>query len=151
LCAGSLIVSIFIENGGSPNSQAEWSEAQTRSVAISSSQRQIAARPGDEELVLDQVLTGSIKPLEEVVQSAVSDTPAVAPRELSVLSIIRENSDVAPAVSSGTNRVSVTVKRGDTLFGIARKHGLSTRELARMNGLEEPYVIKVDQTLYVAR
>ncbi|MDJ0613511.1 MAG: LysM domain-containing protein [Rhizobiaceae bacterium] len=151
LCAGSLIASIFIENGGSPNSQAEWSDAQTRSVAISSSQRQVAARPSDDEPALDEILTGSIKPITDVEQAEIVETERSAPRELSVLSIIRENSDVAPGVTSGTDRVSVTVKKGDTLFGIAKKHGLTMSELARMNGLEEPYVIKVDQTLYVAR
>ena len=151
MCAGSLIVAIFNQNGGSPNSQAEWSDAQARSVAISSSQSHFAARQSEEDLVLDQVLTGSIKPIQDVPQGESVATQREAPKELSVLSIIRENSDVAPGVSSGTNRVSVTVKPGDTLFGIAKKHGLTLSELARMNGLEEPFVIKVDQTLYVAR
>jgi len=151
MCAGSLMVAIFTGNGGTPTSQAEWSNAQARSVTISSSQRHVAARQSEEELVLDQILTGSIKPIQDVSQGENVAAQREAPKELSVLSIIRENSDVAPGVSSGTDRVSVTVKKGDTLFSIAKKHGLTTNELARMNGLKEPYVIKIDQTLYVAR
>jgi len=70
---------------------------------------------------------------------------------LSVMSLIRKNSDVNPGVSSGTDRVSVTVKPGDTLFKLSQKYGLSVAEIAGMNGLKEPFTIRVDQTLYIAR
>lgn len=40
-----------------------------------------------------------------------------------------------------------TVKRGDTLFRIARMSNHSMRELAQLNGISAPYTIQVGQTL----
>lgn len=42
---------------------------------------------------------------------------------------------------------SYTVKKGDTLFGIALENGLSYRELAEWNGITNPSYIQVDQVL----
>jgi len=42
-----------------------------------------------------------------------------------------------------------TVKRGDTLYGIALDHGLDYRELARWNGITNPSSIEVGQVLRV--
>lgn len=39
------------------------------------------------------------------------------------------------------------VVSGDTLYGIAFKHGMDYRELARMNGIAAPYIIYVGQLL----
>ena len=119
-----------------------------RHVMIGTSPLAANAEVKNETSVLDQILTGGIKPIEEMAASASTEEVTTAPtQERSVLAIIRENSDIQPSVSSGTDRVSVTVKGGDTLFSIARKHGLKVTELAGMNGLQEPYVIKIGQTL----
>lgn len=42
-----------------------------------------------------------------------------------------------------------TVKRGDTLFGIALDHGQDYRDIARWNNLADPNVIEVGQVLVV--
>jgi murein DD-endopeptidase MepM/ murein hydrolase activator NlpD len=42
---------------------------------------------------------------------------------------------------------SVKVGKGDTLAAISRKSGVSIAELARINGLEEPYRLKAGQTI----
>lgn len=42
-----------------------------------------------------------------------------------------------------------TVKRGDTLIGIALDHGLDHRDLARWNGITNPNIIEVGQVLHV--
>lgn len=39
------------------------------------------------------------------------------------------------------------VERGDTLFSIAWRHGLDYREVARLNGIGEPWVIRLGQRL----
>lgn len=49
-----------------------------------------------------------------------------------------------PAESTGKVHV---VRKGDTLYGIAREHGLSTRDLAAWNGLDSTGRISVGQTL----
>lgn len=40
-----------------------------------------------------------------------------------------------------------TVRSGDTLFGIAFRAGLNYRDLAAWNGIDEPYTIRIGQTL----
>ncbi len=50
-----------------------------------------------------------------------------------------------PSVRSDT----YTVKRGDTLYGIALDHGLDYRDLARWNGITNPNTIEVGQVLRV--
>lgn len=43
----------------------------------------------------------------------------------------------------------VTVRRGDTLYGIARRHGASVRDVIDANGLTAPYGIQAGQRLKV--
>jgi lipoprotein NlpD len=40
-----------------------------------------------------------------------------------------------------------TVRSGDTLFGIAFRAGLNYRDVAAWNGIDEPYTIRVGQTI----
>ena len=41
------------------------------------------------------------------------------------------------------------VKGGDTLFNLSQKYGVSWQTLAELNGLQEPYVLKIGQQLKV--
>jgi lipoprotein NlpD len=49
--------------------------------------------------------------------------------------------------STGTKPDSVTVRKGDTLYAIARQHDMSMQQLASINGLRSPYTIRPGQTL----
>jgi murein DD-endopeptidase MepM/ murein hydrolase activator NlpD len=53
------------------------------------------------------------------------------------------------AVSSGTAYLEYRVVRGDSLFGIARKYGVSMQELRAANGLREDYVLKAGDRLKI--
>lgn len=46
-----------------------------------------------------------------------------------------------------TDENTVVVKPGDTLYALAKKHGLSVSEMAVLNGLMEPYQLSVGQKL----
>ena len=46
-----------------------------------------------------------------------------------------------------TDKNTVVVKPGDTLYALAKKHGLSVSEMAVLNGLMEPYQLSVGQKL----
>ncbi|GAB2659321.1 peptidoglycan DD-metalloendopeptidase family protein [Arenimonas aestuarii] len=61
----------------------------------------------------------------------------------------REGSRSAPdrAVQSVPRSGDYTVKRGDTLYGIAFRHGLDYREVASLNRIGPPYTIYPGQTL----
>lgn len=41
----------------------------------------------------------------------------------------------------------ITVKRGETLYGLSRKHGIPLRSLIRSNSLKAPYTLSVGQKL----
>jgi lipoprotein NlpD len=53
----------------------------------------------------------------------------------------------APAAAVDQRPETYTVKRGETLYGIALDHGLDYRELAEWNGITNPNVIRVGDTL----
>lgn len=50
-------------------------------------------------------------------------------------------------MTADTRPENYTVKRGDTLYGIALDHGLDYRELAEWNRLDNPNVIRIGQVL----
>lgn len=149
VASGLLVYSILSNNGGADNSQLEWQEASKRAIEIQRNGGSYidALIQNKAPQYIDQTITGSIASEEEEVEA--EELPEV--EELSVLALIRKNSDVAPGVSTGTARVSIVIKDGDTLFNISQRHGISVPDLARLNGLSEPYTIKIGQTLYVAR
>lgn len=54
---------------------------------------------------------------------------------------------VANASSGATAVHQVTVKRGDTVYGLARAHGMEPEELIAANDLSAPYTLLPGQTL----
>ncbi|RPE77150.1 lipoprotein NlpD [Vulcaniibacterium tengchongense] len=61
--------------------------------------------------------------------------------------VIREPGTSSTSASRPRPGVSVTVQRGDTLFGIASRHGVGVQDLAAWNGLAPPYTIYPGQRL----
>ncbi len=60
------------------------------------------------------------------------------------------SSNTSPSTSSGTTKPKTyTVKSGDTLTSIARLLGVSATELATLNGITNPNLIRVGQVLKV--
>src|SRR5712671_4635769 len=55
----------------------------------------------------------------------------------------------APAAAAQPTGEFYVVKRGDTLYSIALEHGVDYRELAQLNGLNDPTKISVGQQLRV--
>lgn len=52
----------------------------------------------------------------------------------------------SPAAAAGT----YVVVAGDTLVGIAKKHGVKPKDLARWNGIKDPRRLRVGQKLKLA-
>ncbi|MEM8778505.1 MAG: peptidoglycan DD-metalloendopeptidase family protein [Cyanobacteria bacterium P01_G01_bin.49] len=56
---------------------------------------------------------------------------------------------VVPKPQFAPTKKSYQVRPGDTVNSIARQHGISTAELIRANGITNPNLIKVNQTLTI--
>lgn len=64
------------------------------------------------------------------------------------VAVIRESGPgTAPEASDGSADARAVVGEGDTLYGIASRHGIDTHRLAEWNGLEAPYLIHPGQSL----
>ncbi|MAG97212.1 MAG: peptidase M23 [Rhodospirillaceae bacterium] len=59
---------------------------------------------------------------------------------------LSKQSDSASQAPSG---VMAVVRKGDTLYRIARRHGVSTRALIDANGLRAPFVLRQEQRLEI--
>lgn len=59
------------------------------------------------------------------------------------------SSQKTTATSSNGKTSFYTVQKGDTLYGIARKNGMSVAELLTLNGLDSSAVIKVGQKIKI--
>lgn len=72
--------------------------------------------------------------------------PAPEPEPDDVLNI-PEYEPTELNVPARAGKGTVAVRRGDTLYSIARENNTTVAELARANNLKEPYVIKIGQSL----
>ena len=89
---------------------------------------------GGNSEVGSQVVAVELAPLTpqpSMTQSSVSTTPQAAPAGAQVAAL-------APTQSGGGERTYV-VRLGDTLYGLARREGLSVHSLAGQNNLTPPY------------
>ncbi|GIN89856.1 hypothetical protein J22TS1_09070 [Siminovitchia terrae] len=73
------------------------------------------------------------KDVENGIGTKPTDKPAVTKHAI----------DKKPASTGGTH----TVKKGDTLSAIAKKHKTTVNELVKINGIKNPNIIKVDQKI----
>ncbi len=52
-----------------------------------------------------------------------------------------------PSAAIRTSSTTITVKKGDTLYSLARKHGVPVRSLIAANGVAPPYALAIGQKL----
>ncbi|MBW4521364.1 MAG: peptidoglycan DD-metalloendopeptidase family protein [Scytolyngbya sp. HA4215-MV1] len=84
----------------------------------------------------------------QLAQALTPDSAVVAYHPSSSVGAIAPSLPTAPEVQVvGTEAASYQVKPGDTLDAIARRHGLSRSELAKLNRLSDPNFILVGQVL----
>ena len=88
----------------------------------------------------------------DVAPDAVEESEEVAPVETE--SDVLEIPDYEPDTLSVPARAaagSVVVRRGDTLYAIAREHNMTVDEIAKINKLSAPYTIRVGQILKIEK
>ena len=50
---------------------------------------------------------------------------------------------------NNTNKITYTIKRGDTLWGIAKRYRTTISRLAQINGIKNPNLIYAGRTIYI--
>lgn len=66
-----------------------------------------------------------------------------------VLALVKGEGGSGEAPEKPDSADSYTIQAGDTLFAIAKKYGTTVEKLVRLNGLENPNLIRVGQVLKV--
>jgi len=70
-------------------------------------------------------------------------------REQSIAYAQAPSSQRLSATSSSSNQKWVKAKKGDTLYGLSRRHGVEVKRLAQLNQLKKPYVLQPGQTIFL--
>ena len=102
-----------------------------------------------EEFASDDVLTIPERVGEPAEESVSQEAPEAKEPEDDINWKDDSISDDELNVPRYSDGEFVTVVRGDTLYLIGKKYNLTVAELAKMNNLSEPYVLKVGQKLRI--
>lgn len=98
----------------------------------------------------------AFRPVAPVLPPKPGASVAAAPRPVvkpyvppAPRNIVPPPAPVKPVAPQPVNTPSYKVAKGDSLSKIAKRHGVSTRELAAFNGINDPNKIRIGQTLYL--
>lgn len=84
-------------------------------------------------LILCWIVAGCVSPHTAPIVESQQNLARVPPSE-----------DIKPRMQ---NKQLYTVQRGDTLYGIALKHGVDYKELVQWNGIADPNTLKIGQEI----
>lgn len=101
---------------------------------------------------IDRIITASVQRVKR------SESKELSVNDLLILERIgaaahagtkRTMKKIAKVSSVKTSTSSITVQPGDTLYAIGLKYGLTISEIASLNGMNDPYTVRVGQKLRV--
>lgn len=87
-----------------------------------------------------------------VSASATASAPAQTPKTVTASSnppVVSESSSSAAAKTSANSDGTYIVQKGETWFGISKKHGISVADLQKLNGVGSDAALKVGQKIKV--
>ena len=64
--------------------------------------------------------------------------------------VVESQRDLNQTIEKATSRQIYVVQRGDTLYGVALRHGIDYRELAQWNGIVDPNTLRTGQEIDLA-
>lgn len=131
------------EHQGPLASWTAWVVPRTMSAA------EAARRVGMSEMELRRV--NSIPPRMQVRAGSSLLVPRTAAYDRDVPEHVADNGQLSLQPDAVARQSHVTVRKGDTLSGIASRHGVSVANLARWNGLSTKSSIRVGQRLVVTQ
>lgn len=60
-----------------------------------------------------------------------------------------QEKQILGAEAPGAEYITYEIKKGDTLFNLASRYGVSWQTLAELNSLKEPYLLKIGQKIKI--
>ncbi len=111
--------------------------------------------PIDELPVAEVVDQPPVQTREEPTETRPPAVAQTKPKEEAKTKTVVKAEPVRPkpstARASTTTASSHTVRRGETLYSIHRRYGVSVKALQEANGISDPSLIKVDEVLKIPR
>lgn len=90
----------------------------------------------------------AIEPIHHVRNSPIPvPRPALKPPPPRETVVVASRPQSKPAAAPSAGGQHIRVKRGDTVYGLARSHGVTVSRLVALNDLEPPYLLRVGDEL----
>ncbi|MFK5981143.1 MAG: LysM peptidoglycan-binding domain-containing protein [Rhizobiaceae bacterium] len=143
---GFLIGAMLTDNGGQVvrNETAFKQEAEKASVVASTN----GSNDGPEVTEIDRIITASVQRVKRSEGGRLSVDDLLIAERINAATYAGAKK-VIKVSSVKTSTSSITVQPGDTLYAIGLKHGLTISEIASLNGMSDPYVVRVGQKLRI--
>lgn len=147
---GFLIGAMLTDNGGQlvRTEIAHKQEAVKTSVVASVKHHD----DGPEATEIDRIITSSVQRVKRSESKKLSVDDLLIMDRIEAASYMGTKKTAVKIIkvsSVETSASSITVQPGDTLYAIGLKHGLTISEIASLNGMNDPYTVRVGQKLRI--
>ncbi len=129
-----------------PNAQPEIYNSAVSDYGVYASPRLYGTLSPDEDYVVYSSVDDYIVPPQEMESQSLYGQEVVAETSVESDDVLR-----VPEYEQQTPVTEIVVERGDTLYGLAKKHNTTVDDLAKINNLTEPYSLSVGQRLSLVK
>ena len=129
-----------------PNAQPEIYNSAVSDYGVYASPRLYGTLSPDEDYVVYSSVDDYIVPPQEMESQSLYGQEVVAETSVESDDVLR-----VPEYKQQTPVTEIVVERGDTLYGLAKKHNTTVDDLAKINNLTEPYSLSVGQRLSLVK
>lgn len=147
---GFLIGAMLTDNGGQlVRNEIALSQKPAKAPVVASVEDKI---DGPKVTEIDRIITASVQRVKRSESKELSVDDLLILERIGVASrsgTKKTMKKIVKVSSVETSTSSIIVQPGDTLYAIGLKHGLTISEIASLNGMNDPYTVRVGQKLRV--
>lgn len=127
----------------SQSNQTTQTQISNLSTAIDTLRREYRAADESNKQVIIAEVSRQIEALAKETQGAINTVASAANAQPNISTPVRFSDDYP------TTGITYTVRSGDTLSKIARKHGSKTKDIQNANKIADPSKLQVGQTIFI--